>query len=187
MLVTFFRTGPCFPVFAFMFSLLMLSSNLLFSQKVEVEKKIRRDDFPSNSLQWLEKTFPQLRKDRYFKEYGADTINYEAKFCWNREKYSVEFLKDGSLKDIEKQISFSSVSPESKKNIEEQLDRDFIKWKISRCQEQRVPDRPDKRFEIEIKGSDATGAVMYEYLFDEQGSLVNRQKILLPSNLINQY
>lgn len=159
----------------------------LFAQKIEVEKRISRNAFPSASLQWLVKEFPGLRKDKYYKEYHADTINYEAKFCWKKERYSVEFLKDGSLKDIEKQIKFTSIHSDIRQKITARLDSDFKRWKVSRCQEQQVSGIDLLRYEIEVKGSDQTGVVMFEYLFDEAGSLLEKQKILMPATLINQY
>lgn len=165
----------------------LLLGGQVFSQKIEVEKKIRREQFPAEALQWLEMEYPGLRRDRYFQEFEADTTNYEAKFCWEKAWYSIEFLKDGSLRDIEKQVDFSSIPEAGRKKMEEQLDADFKKWKVSRCQEQVRPKQPGKRYEIEIKGRDATGAVKYEFLFNENGGLVQKREIILPSNFINQY
>jgi hypothetical protein len=165
----------------------LLLGGQVFSQKIEVEKQIRREQFPAQALQWLEKEYPSLRRDRYFREYEADTINFEAKFCWEKAWYSVEFLENGSLKDIEKQVDFSSIPAEERDKMAQHLDADFKKWKVSRCQEQVRPGQPGKRYEIEIKGRDATGAVKYEYLFEQSGILVQKQQIILPSNLINQY
>ncbi len=157
------------------------------AQKMEVEKRVSKDEFPAPALQFLTKEYPGLRKDRYFKEFEGDTTNFEAKFCWQKERYSIEFQVDGSLKDIEKQVKFSSIPSEIRKLISQELDASFKKWRVSRCQVQQVPGRIEQWYEIEIKGKDHTGAVQYEYLFDDQGILVRKREIILPSNLINQY
>ena len=166
---------------------ILVFNTSIFSQKVEVEKRIHRSEFPSSALQWLEAEYPALHKDRYFMEYTADTTNFEAKFCWEKVHYSIEFLSDGRLKDIEKQVKFSLIPTSPKKIMEEHFDADFKKWKVSRCQEQWVPGRIEKWYEIVVKGRDETGAVKYEYHFDESGRFLERQEIVLPSSLSNQY
>jgi Zn-finger protein len=159
----------------------------LNAQKLEVEKRVRQDEFPKPALEYLDLHFEGKKCTRFFREYHADTTNYEAKFKWQKQRYSVEFLVNGTLKDIEKQVPFSALPTVGREKISAQWAKDFRKFKVVKCQEQTLPNRPEKRYEIEVKGKDADGMAFYEYLFEANGNLVKRQKIILPSNNITLY
>lgn len=84
-------------------------------------------------------------------------------------------------------MKYKSLPETLRQEIEQRLDSDFKKWKVDRLQEQTLPGDAEKRYEIVIKGKDETGATKYEYLFGSDGTVIRKLKILLPSNLINQY
>lgn len=171
----------------FFFCILVFSPNA-FSQKQEVEKRISAKRFPSEALSQLADSFAGLRQVKYYLELnGADT-SYEAKFKWKRARYSVEFLPNGSLMDVEKKVKFGSLPTSFQAMVEQQLGHDFKKFKVKKCQEQTRPGLPSKRYELEIEGKPVVGkAAVFEYLFEEDGAVVQWQEILLPSNNINLY
>jgi hypothetical protein len=158
-----------------------------YAQKVEVEKRISEKEFPVLAKTWLSENFNDATHMRFFREYTSDTTNYEAKFCWKKNRYSVEFLKTGQLKDIEKSIPFSEVPEPGRAVIRQVLQADFSKYKIIKCQEQTRPGHPGRRYEMELKGKKSSQTRLYEYLFEEDGRLVLSRKIVLPSNNITLY
>ncbi len=157
------------------------------AQKIDVEKKIPESEFPPAAVQWLKKEYSNQIKIRYFIEIEADVINYEAKFCFEKEKYSIVFLKDGELCEIEKEIEYSILPASTQKNIELQLNADFKKWKIARLQERTLPPSPILTYELLAKGKGESGVIIYNYYFSKNGEVLKKSKIVLPSKIINQY
>ena len=157
------------------------------AQKIEVEKKIPRAEFPAEALKFLEEKFPGKKNSRFFLESGADTINYEAKSKWRGDCFSVEFLQDGKWKDTEMEVAFKGLTPSLQESVAAVLSESFSKFKVKRVQEQSMPGRLELRYEMEIKGKGPEGWGMWEYLFTSDGQLVEKQRILLPSNNITLY
>lgn len=144
--------------------------------------------FPTLAQELLADSFPDLARMKYYLELNGTDTTYEAKFKWKRAFYSVEFLPTGSLMDVEKRLKFSGLPTSFQAAVEQQLGHDFTKFKVKKCQEQTVPGLERKRYELEIEGKPASGkAAVFEYLFEEDGTVVQRQEVLLPSNDINLY
>lgn len=166
---------------------LALQVQALFAQKTEVEKRIPEKSFPGDALLWLNAEFAQRKCLRYYLETDGDITNFEAKFKWQGERYSVEFFKNGVLKDIEKQISFKDIPDSAQAGIHEKLRRDFKQFKVLKVQEQTLPNISGKRYEMEIKGKNDSGTALFEYLFEADGRLVLSRQIILPPNNITLY
>lgn len=173
--------------FFWIFFLLAPQVQALFAQKTEVEKRIPEKSFPGNALLWLNAEFAQRKCLRYYLETDGDTTNFEAKFKWQGERYSVEFFKNGLLKDIEKQIRFKDIPASTQAVIQEKFQRVFKKFKVLKVQEQTLPNTPGKRYEIEVKGKNDSGTALFEYLFEADGRLVLSRQIILPPNNITLY
>lgn len=159
-----------------------------FAQKQEVERRIPAKQFPVAAQALLADSFPDAACTKYFLEINEADTTYEAKFKWQRAYFSVEFQPSGSLKDIEKRVKFNGLPASVQVNINRQFDNDFIKYRIKKCQEQTLPGVVRKRYEIELEGRPRTGQTsVFEYLFEEDGSMIQRQKVFLPTNDINLY
>lgn len=159
-----------------------------FAQKREAEKRIPAKRFPSLALGLLSDRFPSSTCKKYYLEMNGPDSSYEAKFKWEGAKYSVEFLPDGSLMDIEKKVTFTELIPAFRAAVEQQFGHDFKRYKVKKCQEQTRPGFQGKRYELEVEGKPISGkAAVFEYLFEENGALVQRREVLLPSNDINLY
>ncbi len=167
--------------------LLAAFGQTLLAQKIEMEKRIPEQEFPPAAIDWLNDKFSDRKCNRFFLESDGDTTNFEAKFKWQKSCYSVEFLNDGSLKDIEKQVKFKEIPAAVQTSINKQFQEDFKKFKLKKVQEQTLPGRLEKRYEVEIKGKNDEGTAFFEYLFESDGRLVMRQKIILPTNNITLY
>lgn len=157
----------------------------LFAQKMEQEKNIKEEDFPQLALKYLKDHFEGSRKIKFYQEISTDSLTYEAKFKWNKFRYSVEFFPDGRLMDIEKRIPFSSIPVEVTNNIKEKWEEDFKKYKISKCQEQSS--NAGTRYEIELKGKNEDDRALYEYLFDSNGAFIQKREIILRTTDMTLY
>ena len=157
----------------------------LFGQKIEVEKRIKKSEFPTVAETFIKEKFSEKKRIKYFKEINGDTIHYEAKFKSDGYCYSVEFFDNGQLEDIEKKIQENELPAATQKNINDYFARHYKKYKIKKIQEQTG--HGTTRYEIEAKGKDQSGTYLYEFLFSETGLFIQRQKIILPSNNITLY
>jgi hypothetical protein len=166
---------------------LVASGQWLSAQKIEVEKRVPEQEFPAVAIEWLGGHFDGRKCKRYYLESDGDTTNFEAKFKWQGECYSVEFFKNGSLKDIEKQVDFKTIPATAQAKINERFRQDFKKSKVKKVQEQTLPGQAGHRYEIEVKGKNSDGTAYFEYLFEEDGKLLKSRKILLPPNNITLY
>ena len=110
----------------------------LQAQKVEVEKQIAQGEFPKKALGLILQDFPGAKKMKFYRETVADSTTYEAKFRWNASRYSVEFLPNGSLMDIEKKIKLQTIPLATLTRIRSQWTEDFKKVKVIKCQEQKA-------------------------------------------------
>jgi hypothetical protein len=172
---------------ALLFFLLAAFGQWVFAQKIEVEKRVSEQEFPAAAINRLDQDFQGRKCTRHYLESDGDTTNFEAKFKWQGERYSVEFFKNGELKDTEKQVDFKKITAVAQEKINGRLRQDFKKFKVKKVQEQTLPGLPGHRFEIEVKGKNSEGAGYFEYLFEENGSLIRSRKIILPSNNITLY
>ncbi len=154
-----------------------LSISMTRAQKVEIEKGIPREQFPESALEYIEERFELLKRIKFYRELANDSTTYEAKFLWQDYWYSVKFYPNGNLLDIEKKIKFRSAPKALREKIAERWQRDFKKFKVIKCQEQKSA--AGLRYEIEVKGKGEKEAAYYEYLFDADGTFVSRSKIIL--------
>ncbi len=159
-----------------------LQTTSVFSQKVEIEKRISKEAFPKQALQLVETDYPEAKRLKFYRERSADSTTFEAKFCFEKHRYSVEFDPEGELLDIEKKVKFKTLPEPTKKTIEAKWTEDFKRFRVSKCQEQSSSN--GIRYEIEVKGKSSTGTDFYEYLFASDGTFIQKQKIVLrPSDM----
>lgn len=164
---------------------LVLFGGLAGAQKYEVERRVDVKEFPKSAIEYLQQTFPEKKKVKYFKETSQQGDSYEAKFQWEGQRYSVEFGPQGKLQDVEREVRYRGLPKAVRRKMETQWAKDFRKHRVDRTQEQTVGDRV--RYEIIVRGRDTKGVNYFEYLFEEDGILVDRQQIVLPPNDIILY
>jgi len=165
--------------------LLFAGGGSLQAQKIEHEKRIPPSAFPKSAIQYLNSKFPESRKVKLYKETSTDSITYEAKFKWEKDWYSVEFLPQGDLLDIEKQIKFKDVPEKTRQRIIDYWDKSLKKFKVTRCQEQTSDE--GIRYEIEIKEKNEEETAYFEYLFEKNGDFIQKRKIVLRSTDMTLY
>lgn len=161
------------------------SSNRLPAQKIEVEERISRPEFPAAALQYVDLEFPVKKRLKFYREFSKDSLTFEAKFIADRHQYSVEFFPDGQLIDIEKKIKFKAIPKVTRQTILEHWKQDFKKVRVVKCQEQKSP--RGIRYEIEVRGKGEKQTAFYQYLFEANGNFVERDKIELRSSDMTLY
>ncbi|HKK87245.1 MAG TPA: hypothetical protein VJ917_00260 [Saprospiraceae bacterium] len=167
------------------FFCLLLFSFIGFGQKLEIEKRIRQDDFPVKAIQYLEENYGLEGKIKWYTEESGEQKSYEAKFSREQQLYSVEFYEDGSLMDVEIEISYEDIPAESRSLIEKKWDHDFRKSRVRRVQQQES--ELGRRYEIIVRGKKDKNTELYEYLFESDGQFVKSLMILARPDDLNLY
>lgn len=161
----------------------------------EREYRIRKDTIAENACIFINQSgfLEERTKVKWYREESEEGISIEAKFKQNKKDYSIEFSKEGELQDVEMEIDESEVPVESMKSIRKILEDEFLKWKIKKIQRQWVgpeidviesiksgyaKEEVEENFEIVIKGRTDEDRSFFELLFNEQGELISKGRIL---------
>jgi hypothetical protein len=181
--------------------LLAVTGFTLFAQdKTEVERGVHATEVPLVARDWLHQTYPRTKRLRWYLERSSDGISYEAKFRHRGAWHSVEFDKTGSLQDIEVRTNFSSLPEWVQEGMVAYFDTTYTKHRFQKIQQQlsgppeavRAAIRSEPassvtyRYEVEFYGKNDEGKALWEGLFDDQGQLLQRRKIVLrPTDNLN--
>lgn len=172
---------------------LALPVNLVAQEKIEVEKKVTVQEVPPNAIQWVNSTFPNTRRIKWYYEQTSGLQSYEAKFKFQRQKYSVEFDTSGYLQDVEIETKWRRMSTKEKdllgktfaqiekfdlKRIQIQYSDDPEELQKSFLQDQNYPLR---KYEIEFTGIIDGEYAFWEGLISHEGIVLQIRKIVIPS------
>lgn len=175
------------------FALLFFSVQGFTQYKYEREIRINRADVPENAQRFVDSMNFDSRI-RWYKEIGYNRTSYEAKTNYKGERYSIEFLIDGSLEDIEIEIEPTDIPADTFANITDIFETEYESFNLVKLQIQYTgepelmldffPDRNPTdgihvHFEIIISTRVDGSFQKFEYLFTESGDLVHKSKILL--------
>lgn len=174
-----------------------------FSQGVkrEVEESISRTEMPEQALSLLKNLLQGARKVHYYRETDGDRTSYECKLLWQGDAYSIEFLENGSLLDIEKLMAYHALPEKVRGNMDDYLSRNFQKFKIKKLQQQFTAEDSDEsdqevirefieqdaddltiKYEIEVNTKKDRKINAYEMLFDKNGNYI-KQRIIVRRSL----
>lgn len=193
MLLLFVRYGT---------SLLLAITNFTLSaqDKTEVERGVPATEAPSVARDWLHGTYSRTKRLRWYLERSSDGISYEAKFRHRGAWHSVEFDNTGSLQDIEIRVNFSSLPEWVQEGMVAYFDTTYTKYRVQKVQQQLtgtpkavravIRNQPigkvTFRYEVEFYGKNDQSKALWEGLFDDQGQLLQRRKIVLrPTDNLN--
>ena len=167
------------------------------SEKSEVEVGIRRSEMPESAVTLLSDWLAEARRIRYYRETDGDQVSYEIKLKRKGKAYSVEFYEDGSLMDIEQLIRFRDLPHDVQKSLNRYLSQTYDHYRITRLQKQYSAEDADEddeevleeleegdeddltiRYElvVDIRLGNEVGS--YELLFDDEGELLQKRKIV---------
>lgn len=166
--------------------------------KYEREYRIRKSQFPESARQLMLPYTEEARRLRFYREVDSNRISYEMKFKRSRLHYSVEFDTEGALEDAEVRIKPEDIPDTSWESIESDLDQRFKNHRIRKIQQQypraAFPDDahtlrsafqslllPEIRYELMVRGRDASGFMDYELQYDASGNFLGLRKSLPPN------
>lgn len=176
-----------------LFLLLLIGITGFAQDKIEREKRIKKEEFPQAALALLEKEFLQLKRLRCYLETDGTARSVEAKFRYKGQKISAEFSEDGHLQDAEVLVKFSKINPKVRSQIKQFLDQQFDRWRIEKTQRQyltlETPEKTLKRvvaetvdpavnFELIVLTKKDGVVSRFEMLFDGAGTHQQTRKVI---------
>jgi len=158
--------------------------------KIEKEIDISKNEAPTLMQEFIAKQDFE-KKIKWYKEFSEIGMTYEAKTCFKKFKYSIEFDSIGNLLDVEKTIPKRKLPKEVKASLDKQLHQEFLKYKLIKVQEQYKGDinaidnierAPNLEFHYEIvfkgKGKGKRQSKYYEILVDHNGNIIEQYEIV---------
>lgn len=167
--------------------MVLFPSLLRAQQKYERESRIKREMIPPSAQEFID-SIGSDSKIKWYREIGLNGVSIEAKFRYNKKKFSVEFDTLGSVQDAEFLIKKSDINPSVYKTIATKLDSLYKKWKFQKIQMQYAGKRIDiitsilnnepsqsinVSYEIVLKGKALGNTQLFEITFNEQGEIKN--------------
>lgn len=166
--------------------------------KYEREHRIKKSQFPAEIHEFIAAHLQNTRKMRYYREIDSNKINYKAKFKRDRLHYSMEFIEQGRLKDIEFLIKEVDIPGDSYAQITDFLQSKFTKYRVRRIKQQYPASEnepvdltlknafqnlllPSISYELFVRAKKDKGFNDYEILFNAEGSFIKMRKSL-PAN-----
>lgn len=144
---------------------------------------------------------------RWFIEITNGVISYEAKFRWKGKRYSIEFDENGTLHEIDINISRRNLSTDLQRIIKNELNKKFRNFSFRNIQIQWQGNADDlwkileqdalephalksltKSYELEIRGRLKSENIrkLYEVIISDVGQIESIREIVerLPENII---
>ena len=189
--------------YKFLILLILFSiSTILFAQdKFEKESRIQPKDVPPRALLFID-SLNLKTKIKWYKEEGLVKESIEAKFKLNKVKHSVEFDTYGKIEDVEIIVNWEDLELDLKDSIFFQLNIDCLSHKIVKAQRQflgsenellfliknRDVFEPLKiRYEMIIRCKYEKKVDLFEYLFNYDGKLISRSRIIFKNSSHLEY
>jgi len=189
--------------YKFLILLILFSiSTILFAQdKFEKESRIQPKDVPPRALLFID-SLNLKTKIKWYKEEGLDKESIEAKFKLNKAIHSVEFDTYGKIEDVEIIVNWEDLESDLKDSIFFQLNIDCLSHKIVKVQRQflgsenellfQIKNRdvfePLKiRYEMIIRCKYEKKVDLFEYLFNYDGKLISRSRIIFKNSSHLEY
>jgi hypothetical protein len=166
--------------------------------KVERESRIDREEVPEKALNFIER-LGDTSNEKWYSEENLDGKAIEVKMKRFGSRYSVKFTTEGNLVDVERDLKWRQIPEEVAEEIIEELEEEFDKLKWEKIQIQFIADpeemlaylKKNKEkdeietyYEIVFQGKKEGSYKLYEFLFDYEGEIVERSRIL-PRNTDN--
>lgn len=176
----------------------LISSISISQEKFEKEYRIDFSEAPKKSQQIITKwEFP--KKVKWYAEESNDGKTFEAKTCYKKHRYSIEFSESGEILDVEKTVKFKKLENSLQHVITKTLTKKYKKFKIKKTQIQlkgienelyemvfglkSITKSIVRNYELIVKAKKDSDYELYEILFDENGNIVKELKFKLTNSL----
>jgi hypothetical protein len=170
--------------------LLQLSLNA--QVKFEREFRLNTHEVEPQARAYVE-LFPFTRRIKWYREESSSGASIEAKTSYKGQRFSLEFDTTGVLQDVEVEVKFSALRQDVRAAVESRFNADFKRWKVRKVQRQ-FSGSPDAVRRSSLEGASAEGAnvhyeivvrglkdltELFEYTFDQSGTLISAKLIVL--------
>lgn len=177
-------------------SMLIMCFTLAQEKKLEKEERIKPSEAPDGVKEMVSPYTEDARRVRYYSEFDGTSTSYEVKFILHKNKFSVEFSKDGQLEDVEVIRCFTDMPTTTQNNIVDYLyPNDNFKIKKSQKQFRPLDLNERELLDAAIKNKDIAGIryelivqvkkdgdwTTYEMLFDEEGRFISQREVVARS------
>lgn len=179
-------------------AILLISINPATAQdtKDEVERSIKRDEMPTPSLSMLNQFWNEEKNADFYRQSDGEKISYEAKLDWKGYQYSIEFDSKGSLIDVEQLIELKDLTVVLRNTITEEINKRYTRFRFNKIQRQFTASENEEqdelleevldedfedlviRYEIEVDAQNKDEFGSFELLFDENGNLIQKRRIV---------
>lgn len=178
--------------FATTFLMLLLVNVLPAQTKFEREYAIKTHEVPQAAKDFILEAGLK-GKLKWYAEESLKEKSIEAKIVVDKQKFSIEFDTLGNIQDVEREIPAETMDAAALSRINDHLGSAFISHKIIKIQESYTGEREHlialladgadsplitKHYEIVVKGRDAAGVNLYEFIFNGRGELTSRLLII---------
>jgi len=172
--------------------------------KYEKEYGLKLEDVPQKAIDYISELNLDT-KIKWYKEEGIDRSTIEAKTKYNSYKYSIEFDSLGVLEDIEMEMKYKNIPDSISSLVDYYFERSFDKKKVCKTQIQYTGDKDDLmtiftlspnvrpiktvtiNYEVVAKVKYDGEYQKMEFLFNEQGSMINKAIIVEKNTDILEY
>jgi hypothetical protein len=183
----------------FLLGFTLLFSTLLVSQtKNEKEERIELKDFPQKAVDVLLALPKDCKRLKFYKETDGTKQSFEAKFKYNKQRYSLEFSNEGVIEDIEVTVKPKNIEDSVTTLIKSYFKRSYKRAKLIKTQKQYVYNESlnsvkflnqvlsksssvEVNYEIIAEVKSKTERNIREFKFDKNGNFLN-YKILNPDS-----
>ena len=161
--------------------------------KFEKEYRINPEEVPEKAFQFIHSANNDFSEKWYFEE-NLEGNSIEAKFKYNRKKYSVEFDTLGNLLDVEVESPFKDLPENLQATLQNSLQNTYSKFTIRKIQvqysgtvnsfadfitESNQTEHYTIYYELVVKGKKNRQWNLYEITFGNAGELISTDKIVL--------
>lgn len=175
-------------------------------EKHEHEESIAAEVAPKASQNFINKFILSKNKTsvKWYKETNEKGVFFEAKLKFQKTLHSIKFDSLGNIDDIEILMPFKQIPDTVRFKISQKFESEFKKFKIIKTQMQLTGSYEDlsqlysvknqnapyyyeteivkplsRKYEIEIKVQNNQETESYEFLFNENGHLIQHRKIIV--------
>ncbi len=181
--------------------LVSFSSSVFCQEKYEKESKLKEAEVPAQALEFLEKLNFNT-KIKWYSEVGLERKTIEAKFKYMGDRYSVEYDADGNIEDVEIEMKWNELDEKLKSSVDSTLNTICERHKIAKVQIQylgsqqvllaklkdgQLTEGLSTNFEIVSTCVNDNNIDQFEYLFNNEGILLNTSKIVFKNSSNLEY
>jgi len=161
-------------------------------KKYEREYSIKQSAVTEKAVKFVRSIF-EKEKIHWYGEESLNGMSIEAKLKSGGKQYSIEFDTTGKIQDIELLSKFRRIDPETRKVINQKLEKEFSRYKVEKTQIQykgsepdlkkairsdEIPDSVEINYELILNAVREKKMNYFEVLCKQNGSIVRISEVI---------